>query len=62
MFHQCNGCRKTSFELRAGINAAVGGELLDTHDTHKSAAEPDGPKPFDSKANRLQTLADLSPN
>lgn len=62
MFNQCNGCRKTTFELGAGINAAVGAELLDTHDTQKLAAEPDGPKPFDSKANRLQTLADLSLN
>jgi hypothetical protein len=51
-----------TFELRAGINAAVGAEPLDSPDIHRLAAESHGSKPLDSKANQLQTLADLSLN
>ncbi|WP_426178500.1 DUF4145 domain-containing protein [Pseudomonas sp. TWRC1-2] len=45
-----------------GVKAAFSAELLEIRDSQELAEEPHPPKSFDSKASRLQTLAELSPN
>jgi hypothetical protein len=45
-----------------GVKAAFRGELSEVREIQERSGESDSPRMFDSKASRLQKLADLSPN